>query len=247
MGVVYKAYQQRLSRFVALKMIRAGSLAKARRPGQVSDRGRGGRQAAPSQHHPDLRYRRGRGPAVRRSRAPGRGQPGCVSGGHAPAGQGVRAVVGHAGPGHSRRPSGRHHSSRFEAVQRHCSGRTELPRSPISVWPSGSRKKDTPRPARCWALPATFPPSRRKDEPRRSGPAADVYALGAILYEMLDRPAPLQGDDAGGNRDAGLERRPGAAVASPALACSPRPGDDLSQVPGQRASQTVSKRTGAGR
>ena len=47
------------------------------------------------------------------------------------------------------------------------------------------------------------------------GPAADVYALGAILYELLDRPAAVQGRDAPGDARAGPRARPGpAAVAA---------------------------------
>jgi len=50
-----------------------GSPRSARRPCAVPHRGGGRRQVTPSEHHPNLRHRRGRGPPVRRARAAGRG------------------------------------------------------------------------------------------------------------------------------------------------------------------------------
>ena len=77
MGIVYKAHQPRLDRFVALKMIRAGAGA---RPGDLDPLRRRGprrRRDRPSEHHQDLRHRRARRPAlflarIRRRRQPGR-------------------------------------------------------------------------------------------------------------------------------------------------------------------------------
>ena len=73
----------------------------------------------------------------------------------------------------------------------------------------------------------------------------DVYGLGAVLYELLDRPAPVPGGHSAPDPQAGRGRRAGpAAPAQPVRAARPRNG--LPEVPGKGAVAPLRDRPGAG-
>ena len=83
--------------------------------------------------------------------------------------------------------------------------------------------------------PSYMAPEQAAGRTGQVGPAADVYALGAILYECLTGPAAVPRRPTPVDTLLQVVQRRAGAAAAAAAGGAARPGDDLPEVPGRRS------------
>ena len=247
MGVVYKARQLSLNRLVALKMIRAGDLADDDELRRFQNEA----EAVAALDHPHIV------PIYEVGEHQGRHyfsmklvDGGSLAGRLADYAADPRAaarLVADGRPRRAPRPPARHPPPRPQAGQ-HPARRARASRtSPTSAWPSGSR------PATSLTLsgailgtPGYMAPEQASGRRRAITTAADVYGLGAILYELLTGRPPFQGDSVLETLEQVRERPPEPPPPAQPPG-GPGPGDDLPEVPGEGPAAALRLGGGPGR
>jgi eukaryotic-like serine/threonine-protein kinase len=192
MGVVYKAYQVRLSRFVALKMIRAGSLAK---PEDLA-RFRIEAEAVAKQRHPNIIQifdigEVGGLPFVALELLDGGGLDAFLGGTPQPAEASARLSATLARAIHAAHQAGIIH--RDLKPSNVMFGSDGIPKITDFGLAKRLEEEGYTETGQVLGSPSYIPPEQAQGRAKEVGPAADVYALGAILYEMLTGRPPFKG------------------------------------------------------
>ena len=192
MGVVYKAHQQRLSRFVALKMIRAGSLAK---PEDLA-RFRIEAEAVAKQRHPNIIQifdigEVGGLPFVALELLEGGSLDAFLAGTPQPGEASARLSATLARAIHAAHQAGIiHRDLKPSNVMFAADGTPKITDFGLAKRLEEEGYTET---GQVLGSPSYIPPEQAQGRAKEVGPAADVYALGAILYEMLTGRPPFKG------------------------------------------------------
>ena len=192
MGVVYKAHQQRLSRFVALKMIRAGSLAK---PEDLA-RFRIEAEAVAKQRHPNIIQifdigEVGGLPFVALELLEGGSLDAFLAGTPQPGEASAKLLATLARAIHAAHQAGIiHRDLKPSNVMFGADGTPKITDFGLAKRLEEEGYTET---GQVLGSPSYIPPEQAQGRAKEVGPAADVYALGAILYEMLTGRPPFKG------------------------------------------------------
>ena len=224
MGEVYRARDSRLGRDVAIKVLPARSGGRPGRAGPVRPRSAGGGGALASQHPRHPRRRRGRGTSSTPSWSCSRARR-CATRLSASADRRARKAVDYAlqiarGPRRRARP--RHRASRPQARERLPDRRR--PRQDPRLRPGACsrparRRTSSSRSRRPWRRSGHRPrhPGYMSPEQvrgRKVDQRTDLFALGAILYEMLTGRRAFQAQSPAETMLAVLQEDPMASATS---------------------------------
>ena len=192
MGVVYKAHQRRLSRFVALKMIRAGSLAK---PEDLA-RFRIEAEAVAKLQHPNIIQifdigEVGGLPFVALELLEGGSLDVFLAGTPQPGEASARLSATLARGIHAAHQVGIiHRDLKPSNVMFGSDGTPKITDFGLAKRLEEEGYTET---GQVLGSPSYIPPEQAQGRAKEVGPTADVYALGAILYEMLTGRPPFKG------------------------------------------------------
>ena len=192
MGVIYKAYQQRLSRLVALKMIRAGSLAK---PEDLA-RFRIEAEAVAKLCHPNIIQiydigEAGNLPFVALELLEGGSLDALLKSTPQPAKASAQLLATLARAIHAAHQAGIIH--RDLKPSNVLFGTDKIPKITDFGLAKRLEEEGYTETGQVLGSPSYIPPEQAQGRAKEVGPAADVYALGAILYEMLTGRPPFKG------------------------------------------------------
>jgi eukaryotic-like serine/threonine-protein kinase len=192
MGVVYKARQRRLNRLVALKMIRAGSLA---RPEDIA-RFRIEAEAIARLRHPNIIQifdigESGGLPFVALELLEGGSLDARLGGTPQPGPQAALLLATLARAVHTAHQAGIvHRDLKPSNVMFTSDGTPKITDFGLAKLLEQEGHTES---GQVLGSPSYIPPEQARGQTRNVGPAADVYALGAILYEMLTGRPPFKG------------------------------------------------------